>query len=75
MRPMVHARKQNPCTTKYSIPEHAWKICVDVHTRDLSSPRKMLGPSFPTVPLYSCVLQCALYLLTSLTAQSTAALP
>ena len=48
MHPMSHARKQNRYATKYSIPEHAWKICMDANVRDLSSPRKILSPPFPS---------------------------
>lgn len=44
MHPMSHARKQNYYTTKYSIREHAWKICLDVNARDLSPLRKRINP-------------------------------
>lgn len=62
MHPMLHARKLNRSSTKYSTPEHTWKICMDMNMRDLSSPRKMLShpffPSYFTLILFDIPFDC-----------------
>lgn len=64
MHPMSHARKRNHYTTEYSIPEHSWKICMDVNMQDLSSPKKLLSSPF-TLSHFTCLVGYSPYLLTS----------